>query len=121
MQTHNASYFTEGSQMHKLLSASALTMVMALSVGVAHAQTTMSHSTTTTVDPLPTAPPDVSRSTTHSEKVIGSDGSVSKTHESTYSNGQGSTNESTTRTMPGMPPSSTSTTGTTTTTTTIPH
>jgi hypothetical protein len=113
--------FAEGSQMHKILSATALTLAMALSVGAAHAQTTTTHSTTTTVDPLPTAPPDISRSTTHSEKVIGADGSVSKTNESTYSNGQGSTNQSTTRTTPGMPPSTTSTTGTTTTTTTIPH
>lgn len=107
--------------MHKILSATALTLAMALSVGAAHAQTTTSHSSTTTVDPIPEVPPDVSRSTTHSEKSIGSDGSVSKSHESTYSNGHGSTDESTTRITPGMPPSSSSTTGSTTTTTTIPR
>lgn len=93
--------------MNSLLLAGAATL--ALTAGVAMAQTAAAQ-TTTTVTPSIVAPPPDTLSVTRTERVIGLDGTRTDTKETTYRNSAGVADETVSKTITSPPMVSTTTT-----------
>lgn len=91
-------------------------LALALTSGVAMAQTTASEVTTTTT-PVIVAPPEGTLSVTRTQKTIDPDGTQTSTHETTYHNTNGVADDSVTRTTI-IPPADITTTTTKSSTTT---
>jgi hypothetical protein len=87
--------------MNKLLLAGAA--ALAMTAGVAMAQTTTSQTTTTTTPSL-VEPPTGTLSTTRTQKTVGLDGTQTNTKETTYHNSNGVADDSVTRTTTTYPP-----------------
>lgn len=93
--------------MHKTFVMSAA--ILAMTVGIATAQTTSSQ-TTTTVAPSVMAPPAATQSVTRSSRAMNPDGTQTNSTERTYRNSDGATDERATTTTTYPPGQVTTTT-----------
>ena len=99
--------------MTRLFLAGAL--ALALTTGVAVAQTTTSQTTTTVTPDMPIAPPVGTLSTTRTRRTTDEDGTRTDSNRTTYRSGEGVRDDSETRTTTYPSPADTTTRSSTTT------